>query len=248
LSDQPQSETIRDFLPISDPVEAEKYLSESARTLSSCMFWTKDQEHVINSHICSYRMENKFFHAWTPKEFDPNEFMDSLTKQGLTGCFFSVSLTRANIFFKADYLGHDAIGLKFRFPLKIFKVQRRKDMRFTIPDGYVLKTEFQDPLNHLNNIVKKIVDVSAGGVSFMISDLEEPIFKPGLILRGLTMIVAGRKITCDAEVRHTRVPSGSSYVSGFKTGLKFTNIKAADAQHLAAYVFEESRRFLTRFL
>lgn len=223
-------------------------LSEGARTFSPAMIWTKDQGQIIHTHITYYSLAEKRLYLWKPKEFEPRDFMDHLAEIKDPGCFFSVSLSRANIFFKARYLGAEKSALQFNIPEKIFKVQRRKEIRFTIRQDYVLKFDFEDPLFPETRIGKKVLDVSAGGLSFLIPKDEKVVFQSGLVLRNLTFQINRRTITVDAEIRHCSVYRVRAEKEMIKVGLQFKNIRPGDAQHIATYVFEESRKLYSRFM
>ena len=246
MSDKPKPP--REFEPIEDRDEALRLLREGARTASTAMIWTTDQEQVVNTMLNHYSAEDKSVYFWVPKELDPREFMDALAKKKNPECFFSVSLLHANIFFRTRLIGVGSIGLQFALPEKIFKVQRRKDLRIPIPDGYAMKAEFDDPHYKDERIVRKVIDISAGGTAIMVSENEEPIYQPGVILRGFTFTVRGRKIVVDVEVRHLRKLTKYPKNKATKVGVQFMNIRPGDAQHIAGYVFEECRKYFTRFL
>ena len=238
----------REFEPVEDIAEALKLVREGAKTLSSAMIWTKDQAQVINSHISVYSDAGHCFYCWTPKDFDPHQFMDEMAKSGESECYFSISLLRANIFFKTRFVGFDSAGLQFKLPTKVFNVQRRKNLRFPIPDGYTIKADYADPLSPETVLTKKILDMSAGGISFLIQENEVPIYPAELILKDLSFTVRGKKITVSAEVRHAKkLPEGSRF-QGFAVGVMFKEIRAADSQHIAGFVFEESRKYFSRFI
>jgi hypothetical protein len=247
LSDK-TSDKPREFLPVKDPVEAIQLLKESARTLASAMIWTKNQSQVISTTITVYDRESEMLYAATPTDTDVNQFMEGIANLDSSECFFSVSLARANIFFRARYLGHDSAGFRFRKPESVFKVQRRKDMRVLIPFGHVIRLEMQDPTFPEQRLIKKIYDISASGLAFIANDSEEALFHVGLIIKALTFSIGTRKISLDAEVRHVRVLPPDSGTPGTKVGVLFKNIKPADNQWIAAYVFEESRKFITKYV
>ena len=83
-------------------------------------------------------------------------------------------------------------------------------------------------------MTKKVIDISATGMAFLATELEATIFQPGVRLKNLSFTLRGRKITVSADVRHARpFRARSSNASGAKVG---------------SYVFEETRRFYTKFL
>lgn len=211
------------------------------------MLWTKNQEQLINSHIGYYNAENQQLQVWLPQELEISKFTETLAKIGDSELFFSVSLSRANIFFRAPFKGTDSKALLFAVPAKVFKIQRRKDMRLTIPEGHVLKIEYADPLGS-QSIQKKALDISAGGCSIVVPAEEEVVYQPGLVLRGVTFTIRNRKITVEGEIRHTLALPDRGTGSGIKLGILFKNITQADASFIQAYVFEETRALLSRFI
>lgn len=212
------------------------------------MIWTRDQVHVIHTHLTVFSESEKTFYTWCPKDINPASLLDDLARRNERHCFFSVSLSRANIFFKAEILGYDAGGLRFRFPDKVFKVQRRKDLRLSVPDGHIIKISFQDPLFPESNMVKKALDISAGGAAILVTEGESPVFVPGLILKNMSFQILERKIECEAEVRYSSVLPVNGRHKGCKVGVQFQKMRAADTQAIASYVFEESRKYFTRFI
>ena len=212
------------------------------------MIWTKEQKHVINTQLLVFHEQEKILCAAIPPETDPDWFKDQLNALGSQDCFFSVSLSRANIFFKARYAGHDTGGLRFEEPTAIYKVQRRKDMRLLIPFGRVIRVEIPDPTFPDQRISKKIFDISAGGLSFIVTDNETPLFPASSILKNMYFSIGSRKITVDAEVRHLRPQPSDSANPGHKVGVLFTRISAGDQQWISAFVFEESRKVISNFM
>lgn len=253
MSNPPESDqraaAVREFQPVEGAEEQLKLLREGAKTLASCMIWTTNQEQVINSHLTLFSETDKILYAWVPKDLDPKKFMDDLAKAGSSECFFSLSLSRANIFFKTPYLGTDSGGLRFRAPEKLYKVQRRKDMRYTIPDTHVLKLSYQDPIFPETQLTKRVIDISASGLAILVANEEESFYHPGMVIQNLSLTLKSREVPIgSAEIRHMRALPASRLLEGVKIGLQFRDIKPAEAQWIASYVFEESRKMFSRFM
>lgn len=237
----------KEFEPIEDAQERLRYLVEGTKTLAQTLIWTQDQENVIRSHLTVFSQVDRVIYAWLPKDFDFKKFQETLAKDKTNECFFSISLPAANLFFKAKFLGHDTAGLKFTIPDKMFKVQRRKNVRFQIPEGHVLRVEFPDPLLKEIQHRKRILDISAGGISFLAGEEEAPVYQTGVIIKGARITVRLKQVTFDAEVRHTK-PLETFKEKGIRVGVSFKNILPADSELVASYVFEESRKYFARFL
>ncbi len=213
------------------------------------MIWTRNQELVINSHLSMFSEIDQVLYAWIPKDLEPKKFMDELAKSGSNETYFSMSLSRANLFFKTIFIGTDSGGLRFRSPDKLFKVQRRKDMRYTIPDTHALKLAFQDPIFPETRLTKRVIDISASGLAIVVADEEESFYHPGMILQKLSITLRSRVVeVASAEIRHMRVLPAGRQIKGVKIGLQFSAIMPGDAQWIASYVFEESRKMFTRFI
>lgn len=243
-----QSQAPREFEPIENQAEALGMIREGAKTLSSAMIWTKNQEHVINTHISVFSDSTQSFYCWTPKGFDSWKFTEDLKAMNEKECFFSISLLRANIFFKTQFMAVDHAGLQFKLPSKVYKVQRRKDLRFPIPDGHAMKVEYNDPLTPDTRVTKKVVDLSASGMAFLIDEEEAPMYPSGLTLKDFTFTVRNKTFKLTAEIRHSRpLPPGGRY-KGCTVGVLFKDIRPGESQHIAGFVFEESRKYFSRFI
>lgn len=212
------------------------------------MIWTRDQAHVINTNGNVYSDVDQILYFWIPKGFDPAEFMVHLGKSGTQECYFSISLLRANIFFKTEFLGFDKGGLKFRMPFKVFKVQRRKDLRFEIPDGYVLRLNYRDPLYPEKQLHRKILDLSASGMAILCEKTEQNVYLPGTPIKDILFTLRDRKIICDGEVRYAKMIPPNQRHSGLKVGIKLDRLRPGDAELIETYVMEESRKFFVRFV
>ena len=76
------------------------------------------------------------------------------------------------------------IGSVFATPPKVFKIQRRKDVRFVIPQGYEFTVEFESLEQARTRVKKRLIDISESGLSFFVlSPREAAIFRMGLISR-----------------------------------------------------------------
>ena len=229
--------------------DALKLFREAEKTVASTLLWTKDDTPEIKVNFTIFNEVEKTFLCWVPTGFDVEAFSEKHATAGNGGldCFFSVSLTGANIFFKANFKGYNETSLIFSLPEKVFKVQRRQNMRFPIPDGYLIKVEFVDPLYSSEKQTRKIYDISATGMSFVVDSMEDVIYQVGLAIKAMTFTVKNRSITVDGEVRHSAALPPSSRMKGIKVGVEFKGIRPGDSQHIAVYVFDEGRKYFSKF-
>jgi hypothetical protein len=251
LSEEDQSADFRApraFQPVESIAEGIKLLKEGCKTLSSAMIWTKDQDQILNSHLSVFSEATEGFYCWAPKDFDSKRFIADVYASSNGECFFSVSLFRANIFFRAAFVALDSAGLLFKFPTKVFKVQRRNDVRLPLLDFVALKVHFQDPLFPEKEAIRKVLDISASGMAFLITEEDASIFPPGLILNDFLFRVANRSFKTRAEISNCRKMRDEKHKGYFAVGVKFLDLRPGDIQYIAGWVFEESRKYFTRFI
>lgn len=238
----------KEFEPIESSQEILRLLAEGAKTLSSALIWTNNQEILLRAQLVLFSNVDKALYTSIPKDFQVSQLMDTLAKNKTDECFFNLSLPQANIFFKTSFKDYDSAAIRFTLPEKAFKVQRRQNIRYQIPDGHVLRVDFQDPLFPETVHNKKVVDISAGGLSFEVEEKDLSLFPAGLVLKGLSFTVKGRTVYVEAEVRHQKKSPGKNEPKNAKVGVQFKNISAKDVDCIASYVFEESRKFYSKFL
>lgn len=241
------SEAPREFIPVTG-AEALSLLNDGAKNLAAVMIWTRDQGFVLNTHLSLINETDRTLYVVAPKTFDPKPLLAELARLESRDCFFSISLVRANVFFRAPFLDFKTSTLQFRFPTQVFKVQRRTDVRFVVPDDYSVKVEYDDPLFPEHRIARRAHDISAGGLSFVAPIEDAMAYVPGILLRNLKVTTKSLTLALEGEVRHTTVLPPTAKNPGTKVGVQFRNIRPGDAQKIANYVFEENRRYYTKFL
>lgn len=243
------NEAPREFELVKDKTEASRLLKEGARTAASVIIWTKEKEQVVHTNLSFFSDDKKLIYTWFPKEgFNPADFRRSVAASPDRECFFSVSLNRAIVFFKSTFHEITSDSLQFELPEKVFKVQRRASLRFPIPSGQILKLEYDDPEHPERRLSKKVLDISASGLSFIIPDEEAGLYKKEQELKNFVFILRTRVIHTDAEIKHVQILPSGGRQKGIRIGVHFEGIRPADSQLIAAYVFEESRKYYSKFI
>ncbi len=231
--------------PIDDTQEILRYMMESSKVLASIILWTRGQTDVIHTHMALLSQIDHVFYAHIPKDFDLNPFNEEMAK--LNGeCIMNISLPTAQIFFKTVFVEITSTGLKFRIPNPVYKIQRRKNARFRIPDAYVLRIEYQDPLFPEVTLSKKTIDISAGGLAFATPEVDKAIYPEGIELKNLKFTLHRKLIQVDAEIRHVNVLHDPKH--NIKVGVAFKSLPPGDQDLIASYVLGESTKYFGKFL
>lgn len=240
------SKEMRPFIPLT-PEESKIILKDAMKCAANAVVWTKDQKHVLKTHISAVSEAVGHFFVWVPKDIDAQKFTKDVLIERTSTCYFSLSLKHATIFFRSQLIGLEAVGFKFEIPEKLFKVQRRKNFRFPVPDGIVIYVEFQDPLFPDQKMKKKVADLSAGGLSFFVNSLESPMFQQDQDLEKIEFTIRGHKIKTEGLVRYRENPdSEPESKNQSRIGIKFKGLSAGDTDQIASYVMEESRKHFSK--
>jgi c-di-GMP-binding flagellar brake protein YcgR len=137
----------------------------------------------------------------------------------------------------------DSEGIEFALPTRMYKVQRRKRERFEIPQGYEFMVEFTRPGN-LGAHRRKLINLSTEGLAFrVVTSREAQMFKPGMVLRDLRIMLQGAELVMDAVVR-SHGPNGARG-GGFKVGVEITQIEPQHADYLAGFLLQQMSQFVS---
>ncbi|MEO5970295.1 MAG: PilZ domain-containing protein [Bdellovibrionia bacterium] len=240
-----------DLVSVTNYLEIIKYFDEGAKARAGMSVWTNSNEDIATCNIVSLSQTEKMIYTTPLGTADPKKFEEKLKAAG-DRCFLNVKLERATLFFTSKLHASSFTNMQFVLPAKIFKVQRRQKQRFTILPGYVLRVSFRDPLDLKIEHKEKVYDVSSVGLSFLVNNEDASVFQPGQVLKNLTFTLRGHEFNCAAEIVQCKpFVNNAENVNGqnqnkIKVGIKFLEID--DAAIIDGYVFEETRKFYTRFM
>lgn len=226
------------FVPVADLSESLGLLPDGVRSRAPAIVWTHDHVHVIQTQLLAVDPTARTFHVRIPSGFDPRQFIERLLKQNRQECFLNLTLSAANLFFGALYLGTDSSGIKFAFPTQVFQVQRRADPRASLRDEEYVNVEFEDPLVEGRTYLRPALDLSASGISILVTLEELGQFVDGMVIQQVRFTLQGKRIASPAEVMHVS-PHGTA---DGKVGFRFQGLPFPEAQFIANFVNEENRR------
>jgi hypothetical protein len=220
-----------------------KLLREGIRNSAATQLWSKNREIDYNCVLTGFDSTQGLFSVWRPGEYTHEAIKAALKRSGEQDCRFSVTLNQAVIFFRATYYGSDEVNDYYTLPTAYFKVQRRGHMRLPIPYGYVMKCTFVNPLDPLEELERKILDISGGGAAVLVSDDEAVLFSADTVLHQFRFVIRGKQLMCKAEVRHTKPVPDNSTKPGYRMGLRFLDLNAADTAFVDHYVNQEVKKY-----
>ncbi len=227
------------FFLIEDEATRLRLVRESAKNHATATLWTTGKAVVLRTSICHFDIAHGTFHAELPSGFPLEKVLSIVSAR--SGIFFNVELSDTRLFFQATF-HHFEQGrqvLEFKLPIEAYKVQQRKHPRISTRNSRTIRAFHEDPLQPGRSIQRRVLDLSAGGLSVKLFFGEERHYRVGQKFESLQVHLGGRIIMCWALVRNIRV----SPLEGDKTelvmGLEFLNMDGAGQKAISNLVDQE---------
>lgn len=135
--------------------------------------------------------------------------------------------------------------LRITIPGMIAQVDRRKNFRLFVENGINVKVQFkkeghgQRQMEQFFN--KDCFDVSASGLSFIVSKPEKKFFELSDKVKSVELHIDGRDVEVDAEVVNLQevqpAPNNNLHYKGWKVALRYTKISSEDSKSIDDFVF-----------
>ncbi|MEK7690493.1 MAG: PilZ domain-containing protein [Bdellovibrionota bacterium] len=232
------------FAPITDLPKINSSLAECAKVLAPAVVWTRNQEQRIESRAGSWSPGDRIIAvAYTGAAKDTSGI--PLPRE-VNAIYVNFTLPHTTVFFRTTFLGLDRKrGLLFTGPTEMFEVQRREAFRLRMSDSYGVHAQFSYPVGTPAQ-TRKVVDISSGGLAFIVPTEAIHKFVPGQQLGRLDFQLRSREFKTLAEIRHTSGwPPWEKVQDGLKVGVRFSSLTAEESNFIAVFVLEESRKIFT---
>ncbi|MEE2670656.1 MAG: PilZ domain-containing protein [Bdellovibrionota bacterium] len=135
--------------------------------------------------------------------------------------------------------------VRITIPAMIAQVDRRKSFRLFVENGISVKSTFKK-LGHGHKQVEQLFkkdcfDISASGLSFIVSKPERKFFELGDKVSGITLEFDGKAIEFSAVVVNLQEiepsPHNNLHYKGWKIAFQFNDIDSEHAKELDSFVF-----------
>ena len=243
-----------EFKKISSAQKLRAILEDAHNSNLIVDFWTRDKAFKHKAFF-SVPEDRKRHFALTPQEGFPLESFQKLVEQEAnTEKPLQIFV---NLFFKGQavvcFVGRivkmTGSTIELEIPSQYYALQRRKDHRYQIPNGYELYVDLVDPSgNSKQRVKKRMFDLSVGGLSFFIQANEMRYYQPNVILRFVKFSLQGRQVVTHAEIRQSRAmkcPDGSD---GALIGIQFKKMAPDEKQFLLQYLSERIVQYASHFM
>ena len=134
--------------------------------------------------------------------------------------------------------------LTYQMPDELHMMQRRRDPRIQIPAHLNVTAEF-----HFSEEIPirkpwKVLDLSAGGFSFVIPEALTSYFEKGTTLTNGLLHLKTKHITFNGEVAAVIRLQGSEGAGACRVGVSFTYMNDFDRLFISKFVLDQTARFM----
>ena len=226
------------FNGISDAVQIVGYLKELDRQSRLALVWSKGQKSSFSAPVEEVDLEKGRIWLTASPDLKQSDLPKLLSHKSDGEFYVNVSLRRANLLFVASFtdieVERSRIGL--RAPSTVYEVQRRGWFRFEIPEHMKIPLIVQ-------GVSRTIVNLSAGGLSYMCKPEEAARLENRAAVQGIEFRIHDLEVRCDGEVRWKKDKNGVAFV-----GIQFVGLNYFYRERTNLFVLEESFEYLRSVL
>lgn len=243
------------FFEINDLAVIRKMFDVCVHHTIPFTFWTRNQSFKFETTISEVFPNTGRIFVRQPPELSADDLEKALRDQGANEILGSFQLDSVNFFFRTTYNEKlpNAI-LNLQIPNSVFKLQRRANVRIPLPRISAPKltllkpgVEFDPskPIKDSDISAYRMLDVSAGGLSFAAPAAEKQLFAKGTKLFDMRFKLREKTLTLKGKVAYIGDAKNDKGQPILKIGVEFSELRPADEQVLVQFALEESRKLFS---
>jgi hypothetical protein len=230
---------------VSDPLEIRRLLSRASEGHTLASLKLRGNETVLKTHVLCADPKQGIHLEFDEKTgmLNPDSF-ESLTRESPEReCMLLMYIEGRFIFgINAEPVEIRKDRMVFAPPVKVFKIQRRKDVRFVIPSAYEFTVEIESLEQARTRVHKRLIDISESGLSFFVlSPREAALFRPGLVLSRCFVHIQNHSLPVMLKVRNRGKHERGAQGAGNKIGVEFEQISPDDRTYLGQFVYSHAQ-------
>jgi hypothetical protein len=157
-------------------------------------------------------------------------FHEAMAKSKTKNCLLLIFVGRYLLGVMTEFEKSDARSISFTFPKKIFKIQRRKNVRYSVPAGYDIFIDCESLETH-ERVKRKVLDISEGGIAFSLEPTENlEAYKTGVVMRDCVLTLRNQPLKLSLRVANQM---------DHKLGMEFIKISEENRNFLAAFIYSQ---------
>jgi c-di-GMP-binding flagellar brake protein YcgR len=231
---------------LSDPEQILDILGKAARQFSQVSIKIRGSDQQFSSRL----VDSKISKAGIQVEFG----------EGLTSAAFKKELDRTKskdclllVFAGNRYiLGLNvqctdiAYNISFNVPEKVYRLQRRKAVRYIVPAGYDMLVEMPSLEHQGLRIKRKLLDLSEYGLAFLVVSRDEgAMFRKNSIIKNCKIRIRNHEVSMSLIVMNRIEHDLGKKRGGTKIGTEFSTISDEDLDLVTHFVYSQLAQSLT---
>jgi c-di-GMP-binding flagellar brake protein YcgR len=135
--------------------------------------------------------------------------------------------------------------LVLRVPGKIFKLQRRRNVRYAVPGGYDITLDLESLEKRDTRVKRKVVDLSEGGIAFFVPTAKEAaLYTVDAEFKDCHFKIRNQEVAVDLKIKN-QISHEHAKRDGHKVGAEFVKISEDDRNFLATFIYSQLGQMLT---
>jgi hypothetical protein len=167
------------------------------------------------------------------------EWLKVLDTKPSPSCHVLIKLGPLHIGFLSHFVGPWERGFKLSTPSKMFQLEQRKYRRLQIPSGQPIDVFLRVP--DVEKVIerRKLLDISAGGLSFVVSEDELNRYVPKLNIPSIELAIRGMDIKAKGAVANVTDYKDRLRGRGTKVGIEFFDLDEGSFTLITSFVAEQ---------
>ena len=234
------------FEEVTDPSEVSEVFKFALKQQVPITVWLKNKVLQFEIKLAVVNKERMFFDL--PRDVSNDQwdrYFNSAAAGGESYLFGTVQIVKTIFFLKMVVDTREDRTIKLYKPLRIFKLQRRANMRIKLSFVKQHTLNVDDPQSPNHVLVYRMLDVSIGGTAVAAKLEEKERFKAGVKLKTIQFMVEGKLVSCDGIVKHAVDAKDESGAAILKVGIEFTNINSTNRSLIHEWVTQETRNIFS---
>jgi c-di-GMP-binding flagellar brake protein YcgR len=219
----------QEFIPVLHE-EKEILFSQVTGADASVFFWNGAQDFTLKANVIINNQEKNNFTC----QINPTKNLNYELKEQ-ESYYFSFSLLNEILFFKTTLIQKSLNQLQFEVRSTIYKIQRRKTIRYELPKSPIRIVFLSHPEKKGAYAKGTICDISAGGINIQIHQKHHELFPLHSKINQIKFDLENISISTSGLVKRANPP---------RIGIEFSQLPPEDAEKIGLYILHRLRNKL----
>ena len=225
---------------MTDPEEILEILGKAAHQLSMVSVKVRGSAQQFASRLIDTKISKSGLQIELNKEFTSAAFKKEIERHKTKECLLLIfSGNRYILGLNVVCVGIN-YQITFDLPQKVYRLQRRKSVRYVVPAGYDMLIEMPSFEHPSLRIKRKLLDLSEHGLAFLVISRDEgALYRKNSILKNCKLRIRNHEITLSLKVMNRIEHDRGKRGGGTKIGAEISSISADDLDLLTHFVYSQ---------